>query len=119
VAANGDVANKVGTYAHALAAAAAGIPFLVAGPCSTIDPDTPTGDAIVIEQRDPDEVAAVPAAPTGVRFRIAPSGSDALNPAFDVTPAALVTALITEVGVARPVHADGIARLLAPVPVGP
>jgi methylthioribose-1-phosphate isomerase len=114
VAANGDVANKVGTYAHALAAAAAGIPFLVAGPCSTIDPDTPAGAEIVIEQRDPGEVASVPGDAPGGRFRIAPTGSRALNPAFDVTPAELVTALVTERGVARPLHGDGIARLLAP-----
>lgn len=59
VAANGDVANKVGTYAHALAAAAAGIPFVVAGPCSTIDPATPDGAAIEIEQGDDDEVRGV------------------------------------------------------------
>ena len=114
VAANGDVANKVGTYAHALAAAAAEIPFLVAGPCSTIDPDTPTGTEIVIEQRDPDEVASVPGDATSGRFRIAPTASPALNPAYDVTPAGLVTALVTERGVARPLHGDGIARLLAP-----
>ncbi|HEX5192525.1 MAG TPA: S-methyl-5-thioribose-1-phosphate isomerase [Solirubrobacteraceae bacterium] len=112
VAANGDVANKVGTYAHALAAAAAQIPFVVAGPCSTIDPDTPSGSEIVIEQRDPDEVASVPA--DGGRFRVAPAASAALNPAFDITPAHLVTALVTERGVARPVDGDSIARLLAP-----
>jgi methylthioribose-1-phosphate isomerase len=112
VAANGDVANKVGTYAHALAAAAAAIPFLVAGPCSTIDPDTPSGDGIVIEQRDPAEVATVPGDRAGGRFRTAPAGSDAYNPAFDVTPAGYVTALVTERGVVRPVDPDGIARLL-------
>jgi methylthioribose-1-phosphate isomerase len=115
VAANGDVANKVGTYAHALAAAAAQIPFLVAGPCSTIDPDTPSGSAIEIEQRDPSEVDSVPNDGTGGRFRVAPAASAALNPAFDVTPAQLVTALVTERGVARPVDGEGIARLLAPV----
>jgi methylthioribose-1-phosphate isomerase len=115
VAANGDVANKVGTYPHALAAAAAQIPFLVAGPCSTIDPDTPTGSAIEIEQRDPAEVASVPGDAVGARFGITPAASAALNPAFDVTPAPLVTALVTERGVAQPVDGDGIARLLSPV----
>jgi methylthioribose-1-phosphate isomerase len=114
VAANGDVANKVGTYAHALAAGAAGIPFLVAGPCSTIDSDTPSGDGIVIEQRDPREVTSVPSDPAGARFEITPAGSAGLNPAFDVTPAAYVTALVTERGVARPVDRESIARLLAP-----
>ena len=114
VAANGDVANKVGTYAHALAAAAAQIPFLVAGPCSTIDPGTPSGTEIVIEQGDPDEVASVPSGARGARFLVAPASSRALNPAFDVTPAGLIAALVTERGVARPVDGDGIARLLAP-----
>jgi methylthioribose-1-phosphate isomerase len=114
VAANGDVANKVGTYAHALAAAAAGIPFVVAGPCSTIDQDTPSGDEIVVEQRDPAEVESVPSDSAGGRFRIAPAGSHALNPAFDVTPARLITALVTERGVTRAVDRDGVARLLAP-----
>ncbi len=95
VAANGDVANKVGTYGLALAAHAAGIPFVVAGPTTTIDPATPTGADITIEERDPDEVRSaagriltLPATPTR-------------NPAFDVTPAALVTALVTERGVMR------------------
>jgi methylthioribose-1-phosphate isomerase len=99
VAANGDVANKVGTYAHALAARAAGIPFVVAGPSSTIDAATPDGAAIAIEERDAAEVAA--------------DGTPARNPAFDVTPASLVTALVTERGVAAPVDAAGVARLLA------
>src|SRR5256885_614915 len=86
VAANGDVANKIGTYGLALAAREAGIPFLVAAPESTLDPDTPTGAAIPIEQRPDDEVT-VPAAPAGTR---------ALNVAFDITPRALVTAIVTE-----------------------
>jgi methylthioribose-1-phosphate isomerase len=89
VAANGDVANKVGTYGLALAASAAGIPFLVAGPTSTIDDQTPTGAEIVIEERDADEVRAADAAPD----------TPCRNPAFDVTPAAYVTALVTERGV--------------------
>jgi methylthioribose-1-phosphate isomerase len=89
VAANGDVANKVGTYALALAAAAAQIPFVVAGPTSTIDPACPTGEQIVIEERDANEVTGL-AALGDLPVR---------NPAFDITPAALVTALVTERGV--------------------
>jgi methylthioribose-1-phosphate isomerase len=80
IAANGDVANKVGTYPLALAAARAGLPFVVAAPESTVDLSTPGGDAIEIEERDPAEVAAGPA----------------YNPAFDVTPHDLVTAVVTE-----------------------
>ncbi|HEY6759870.1 MAG TPA: S-methyl-5-thioribose-1-phosphate isomerase, partial [Baekduia sp.] len=79
VAANGDVANKVGTYAHALAARAAGIPFVVAGPTSTIDLATPDGDAIAIEERGAEEVVAF----GGVA--VAPEGTPVINPAFDVT----------------------------------
>jgi methylthioribose-1-phosphate isomerase len=86
VAANGDVANKIGTYSLALAAHRAGIPFLVAAPESTIDETTPDGAAIPIELRAEEEIA-VPAAPAGTR---------ALNYAFDITPAELVTAVVTE-----------------------
>jgi S-methyl-5-thioribose-1-phosphate isomerase len=86
VAANGDVANKIGTYGLALAARSAGIPFVVAVPESTIDPATPTGRHIPLEQRPEDEIT-VPAAPAGTR---------AFNFAFDITPADLVTAIITE-----------------------
>jgi methylthioribose-1-phosphate isomerase len=96
VAANGDVANKVGTYAHALAAHAAGIPFVVAVPVSTLDPDTPTGADIVIEERDADEVRRV-----GGRL-VTLADTPVRNPAFDVTPAALVTAVVTEHGVRDP-----------------
>ena len=96
IVANGDVANKIGTYGVALAARAHDIPFYVAAPTSTIDLDTASGADIVIEERDPAEV-------THVRHvRIAPEGSSARNPAFDVTPGRLVTAMITEVGIARP-----------------
>ncbi len=95
IAANGDTANKVGTYAVAVLASHHGIPFYVAAPMSTVDPDTPTGAAIVIEERDPDEVHEF----AGVR--VTPAGVAARNPAFDVTPAALVSAWITEVGVHR------------------
>jgi methylthioribose-1-phosphate isomerase len=107
VAANGDVANKVGTYSHALAAHASGLPFIVAGPTSTIDAATPDGDAIEIEERGADEVLSF----GGVR--VAPGGTSVLNPAFDVTPAALISALVTERGVASPVDAASVASLLA------
>jgi methylthioribose-1-phosphate isomerase len=105
-AANGDVANKVGTYAHALAANAAGIPFVVAGPTSSIDAEAATGDSIEIEERGGDEVrhaggALLTLPDTPVR-----------NPAFDITPADLVTALVTERGVAQPVNRETVARLL-------
>ena len=103
IAANGDVANKVGTYGLALAAAAHGVPFYVAAPLSTIDVATRTGTDIRIEERDEAEVLAFAGA------AIAPDGSHARNPAFDVTPAALVTAIITERGVLRPPYATSIA----------
>jgi methylthioribose-1-phosphate isomerase len=112
VAANGDFANKVGTYGHALAAQAAQLPFIVVGPCSTIDPRTASGAEIVIEQRDPWEVATVPSAPSGARSSITPDGTRCLNPAFDVTPAELVTALVTERGVVSPVNRAGLAERL-------
>jgi methylthioribose-1-phosphate isomerase len=96
IAANGDVANKIGTYGLALAARAHGIPFYVAAPSSTIDPETPDGSLIPIEQREADEVA-------GWRgSRTTPEGVQVWNPAFDVTPAHLVTAIITESGVFPP-----------------
>jgi methylthioribose-1-phosphate isomerase len=95
VAANGDVANKVGTYGLALAARAAGIPFVVAGPTSTIDPATATGGDITIEERAPDEVREA----AGQILTL--PGTRTRNPAFDVTPAALITALVTERGVTR------------------
>jgi methylthioribose-1-phosphate isomerase len=106
VAANGDVANKVGTYPLALAAQAAGIPFVVAGPTSSIDPETPTGADIAIEERAPDEVRRAGGAP------LALPDTPVRNPAFDVTPAALVTALVTERGVARPVSPATVRALL-------
>jgi methylthioribose-1-phosphate isomerase len=96
VAANGDVANKVGTYGLALAARAAGIPFVVAGPTSTIDPNTPTGRDITIEERDADEVR------TAAGQLLTVPGTRIRNPAFDVTPFALVTALVTERGIVQP-----------------
>lgn len=96
VAANGDVANKVGTYPLALAAARTGIPFVVAAPESTLDRSTPDGSAIEVEERDGDEVLVL-----GGR-RTAPTGTAAWNPAFDLTPADLVTAVVTERRVIRP-----------------
>ncbi|HET9105238.1 MAG TPA: S-methyl-5-thioribose-1-phosphate isomerase [Solirubrobacteraceae bacterium] len=107
VAANGDVANKVGTYAHALAAAATGIPFVVIGPTTTIDPGCDDGSAIVIEQRDPAEVSSV------AGQILTPAGTSCRNPAFDVTPARLITALVTERGVAAPPDRASVAALLA------
>ncbi len=107
VAANGDVANKVGTYGLALAARAAGVPFVVAGPTTTIDPLTPDGAGIAIEERDPDEVRRVLGTPITV------PGVAVANPAFDVTPAGLVTALVTERGTAEPVDGASVASLLA------
>jgi methylthioribose-1-phosphate isomerase len=95
IAANGDTANKVGTFALALGARHAGVPFVVVAPESTLDPETPTGAEIEIEDRGPDEVRSV------LGRRIAPEGTDAINPAFDVTPVALVTALVTDRRVVR------------------
>ncbi|MEV4100626.1 S-methyl-5-thioribose-1-phosphate isomerase [Nonomuraea sp. NPDC049649] len=96
IAANGDTANKIGSYALALGAARAGVPFIVVAPESTIDPDTPSGEHIEIEDRGADEVVAFRGA------RVAPEGTDALNPAFDVTPHDLITAIVTEERVIRP-----------------
>ncbi len=95
IAANGDVANKVGTYALALGARAAGVPLLVVAPESTVDADTPDGASIEIEERAADEVV------TFGGIRTAPAGATALNPAFDVTPAALITAIVTDRRVVR------------------
>jgi methylthioribose-1-phosphate isomerase len=105
VAANGDVANKIGTYTLAVLAARHGLPFYVAAPCSTIDLAISGGDAIPIEERPPAEV-------TGFRDqRWAPEGVAVANPAFDVTPAELVTALITERGVVTPPTKAGLRAL--------
>jgi methylthioribose-1-phosphate isomerase len=105
VAANGDVANKVGTYGLALAAHAAGVPFVAAGPSSSIDLRLETGEAIEIEERDADEVRAAGGALLTVE------GTACRNPAFDVTPAELVWALVTERGAASPVTAETVARV--------
>jgi methylthioribose-1-phosphate isomerase len=105
VAANGDVANKIGTYALAVLAARHKIPFYVAAPLSTVDRSIVDGSQIPIEERDPSEV-------TGFRGeRWAPEGVSVVNPAFDVTPASLVTALITERGVVRAPSRDTLRAL--------
>jgi len=112
IAANGDVANKVGTYGVALACRAHGVPFVVAAPRTTLDSACPTGRDIPIEWRDGAEVLLLD--PAGESpLSVAPAGVPALYPAFDVTPAALVDAIVTEAGVSTAPHADGLARLLA------
>jgi methylthioribose-1-phosphate isomerase len=105
IAANGDVANKIGTYSVAVLAHEHGIPFYVAAPFSTIDLETPEGSQIPIEQRSADEVTHV------AGKRIAPEGVLVENPAFDVTPAKYVTAIITEYGILRPPFVPSIQRL--------
>ena len=106
IAANGDVANKIGTYGVAVLAQAHGIPFYVAAPLSTIDSSLPSGEQIPIEERQPEEVTHI-----GQR-RIAPEGVTVLNPAFDVTPHVYVHAIITEVGVLLPPLDQNIAQAL-------
>jgi methylthioribose-1-phosphate isomerase len=106
IAANGDVANKIGTYALAVLAKRHGIPFYVAAPLSTFDPSIPDGSHIPIEERAGSEV-------TGYRdTRWAPQGVSVRNPAFDVTPADLITGIITEKGIASPPCRESIAALL-------
>jgi methylthioribose-1-phosphate isomerase len=107
IAANGDVANKIGTYTLAVLAAHHDVPFYVAAPLSTIDLACPSGDAIPIEHRPAEEVLEVDG------HRVAPAGTAAENRAFDVTPADLVTAIITEAGVAEPSYRESLARLLS------
>jgi methylthioribose-1-phosphate isomerase len=96
IARNGDLANKIGTYALAVLARHHGVPFHCAAPSSTIDPTIPDGDAIPIEQRAPDEVT------TFAGRRTAPPGARAVNPAFDVTPARYVTSYVTDRGLVQP-----------------
>ena len=90
VAANGDTANKIGTFNLALAARAHGVPFYVVGPTSTLDAHTPHGNAIPVEERDPDEILSIEGQP------VAPAGTPVFNPAFDITPHEYITAIITE-----------------------
>ncbi|MEE2775777.1 MAG: S-methyl-5-thioribose-1-phosphate isomerase [Acidobacteriota bacterium] len=104
IAANGDVANKIGTYTVAVLAERHGVPFYVAAPLSTIDLETPNGEAIPIEERSPDEVTRV------FGTQVTPDDAPALNIAFDVTPAELVAGIITEVGVLSPPYGDSISR---------
>jgi methylthioribose-1-phosphate isomerase len=113
IAANGDTANKVGTYGLGLAAQAHGVPFYVVAPVSTIDPGTPGEGGIVIEERDAEEVLSFAGA------RVAPEGARARNPAFDVTPARLITAIVTERGVLRPPFGASIASVTAQTAVAP
>jgi len=109
VAADGSVANKIGTYGLAVLARHHGVPFVVAAPLSTVDVTAPDGAAIVVEHRAAEEVTSF----AGVA--VSPAGSGAYNPAFDVTPAALVTALVTERGVAQPAS-GGTLHFLGAVP---
>jgi methylthioribose-1-phosphate isomerase len=106
IAANGDTANKIGTYGVALLAAAHDIPFYIAAPTSTFDLAIADGSQIPIEQRDPREITH------GFGVQTAPSGVKVYNPAFDVTPAHLIAAIITERGIIRPVTAQQIAEML-------
>src|SRR6059036_2800773 len=105
IAANGDVANKIGTYAVAVLAKENQIPFYVAAPLSTIDLSVPTGAQIPLEERDPEEVKRAGS------LRTAPEGARALHPAFDVTPARFVTGIVTEAGVARSPYETSLRAL--------
>ncbi len=107
IAANGDTANKIGTYSLAVLARAHGIPFFVAAPVSTVDLATPTGAAIEIEERDAREVTH------GFGRQTAPDGVRVYNPAFDVTPAAFITAIVTERGLVRPPYEATLPRVVA------
>ena len=107
VAANGDVANKIGTLGVAIIARHFGIPFYVACPASTVDLDTAIGSRIVIEERGDDEVTHLGG------HRIAPQGIKVRNPAFDVTPAELVTAIVTDRGIVRPPYERSLAEMFS------
>jgi methylthioribose-1-phosphate isomerase len=111
IASNGDTANKIGTYGVALLAKAHRIPFYVAAPSSTFDLTIASGEQIPIEQRDPREVTH------GFGRATAPEGVKVYNPAFDVTPAALVAGIVTEKGLIRPVNAENIKRMMAAAPL--
>jgi methylthioribose-1-phosphate isomerase len=110
IAANGDTANKIGTFALAVAAAHAGVPFLVVAPETTVDPCTRSGGDIEIEDRGPEEVRAFGGAPT------APLDAPVRNPAFDVTPAALITAIVTDQRVVERPHLclERVPRIIQP-----
>jgi len=106
IAANGDTANKIGTYTVAVLANAHGVPFYIAAPVSTIDPNCPNGAAIPIEERSAGEVTSIG------NVSIAPEGIHVRHPAFDVTPARLITAIITDRGVLRPPFQESISNTL-------
>ena len=108
IAANGDTANKIGTYAVAVLAQAHGIPFYVAAPTNTFDLTLDSGEGIPIEEREATEITS------GFGKNTAPEGVQVYNPAFDVTPAELVTAIITERGIIDPVNRESIATVVAP-----
>jgi methylthioribose-1-phosphate isomerase len=108
IAANGDVANKIGTYTLAVLAREHGLPFYVAAPVSTVDLATPSGAEITIEERAPEEVTHL------AGIKTAPEGVGVWNPAFDVTPARLVTAIITDRGVVRPPYGENLPRVVGP-----
>ncbi|MEM9906751.1 MAG: S-methyl-5-thioribose-1-phosphate isomerase [Cyanobacteria bacterium P01_D01_bin.44] len=105
VSANGDVANKIGTYNLAIVAKAHNVPFYVACPLSTLDRSLSSGDAIKIEERAPEEITHIQGQP------ITPEGTQVLNPAFDVTPSEYITAIITEKGIAYPPYTETLAAL--------
>jgi methylthioribose-1-phosphate isomerase len=107
IAANGDVANKIGTYSVAVLAKENGVPFYVAAPISTLDLTLASGDQIPIEQRAAAEVTHVHGVP------VAPDGTVVENPAFDVTPNRYVTAIVTEHGVARAPYAESLRKLVS------
>src|SRR5438876_6085006 len=111
IAANGDVANKIGTYTVAVLAKEHSIPFYVAAPFSTIDPDTPVGSKIPIEQRNPREVTHF------AGKQMVPDGTEVENPAFDVTPAKYVSAIVTEKGIAHEPYGESLRKLSEDVAV--
>jgi methylthioribose-1-phosphate isomerase len=106
IAANGDVANKIGTYSVAVLAKENGVPFFVAAPISTLDLTLESGDAIPIEQRAAAEVTHI------YGRQMAPTGTAVQNPAFDVTPARYVTGIVTERGVARAPYQESLRKLV-------
>ena len=105
IAANGDVANKIGTYTLAVLAKENSIPFYVAAPTSTIDLSLPSGAEIPIEQRDPEEITHIQG------IRITPEGTNVANPAFDVTPHTYISAIITETGIIREPYLEGLEKM--------
>jgi len=106
IAANGDAANKIGTFSVATLAKVFGIPFYVAAPATTFDQEIASGDEIPIEQREAEEVTS------GFGFRTAPQNTHVYNPAFDVTPAELIAAIITDRGVIQPVNSQIVERII-------